>query len=1171
MAGDSFVHLHVHSEYSMLDGAAHIGPLVDEAARQGMPAVAVTDHGNVFGAFEFWKAAKDAGVKPIIGTEAYLTPGTHRSERTRVRWGDGSRDDVSGAGAYTHLTLLAETTDGMHNLFRLSSLASMEGQYFKPRMDRELLSTYGTGLIATTGCPSSEVQTRLRLGQYEEARQAAADFRDIFGRENYFCELMDHGLGIEKRVMGDLIRLAGDLGLSLVATNDLHYVSAADATSHAALLCVQSGSTMNDPNRFKFDADEFYLKTATQMRDLFRDYPSACDNTLMIAERCTVEFDTTANYMPRFPVPDGETEESWLVKEIERGLAHRYPEGVSRQVRERAEYETNVIIQMGFAGYFLVVADFIQWAKKNGIRVGPGRGSGAGSMVAYALTITGLDPLVHDLIFERFLNPDRVSMPDFDVDFDDRRRGEVIRYVTDKYGDDRVAQIVTYGTIKAKQALKDSARVLGHSFSMGERITKAMPPTVSGKDIPLGGIFDPDHPRYAEAGDVRALIESDPEVRAVYDTATGLENLKRHWGVHAAGVIMSSEPLQDVIPLMKREQDGQIITQFDYPTCEALGLIKMDFLGLRNLTIISDALDNIRTNRGEEIVLEDLPLDDPGVFALMRRGDTLGVIQFDGDAMRSLLRLAQPDHFEDITAVGALYRPGPMGANSHINYALRKTGQQEIVPIHPELAEPLSEVLGKTYGLIVYQEQVMTIAQVLAGFSLGQADLLRRAMGKKKKAELDKQFEGFSAGMRANGYSQEAVQTLWDILLPFSDYAFNKAHSAAYGLLSYWTAYLKAHYPAEYMAALLTSVGESRDKMALYLGETRRMGIRVLPPDVNESIRYFAAVGEDIRFGMEAIRNVGGTVVEQIIAAREGTRFEGFHDFLRKIPQEAANKRAVESLIKAGAFDSFGHPRRALDAIHKEAVDAVASVKREEARGQFDLFAGLNDDEGFNELAVDIPEISEWPRREKLSLERDMLGLYVSDHPLSGMEKTLSRHSDTAIARLIGENLPEDGAHVKIAGLVTQVQHRVAKASGNPYSIVRVEDLGADINVMFLGKTHELYSTALEQDAVVSVAARVSIRDDGVSLRANSAEVIAAQGELDDRPFTMVMPETAATEYRITELRDILERHPGQTVPHLKLRRTGSIIHFELPRYPVNVTADLYAEVKALLGANSIE
>src|SRR5690606_25886474 len=604
------------SDLSMLDGAARVTDLMKEVAAQGMPAIAVTDHGNNFGSFDFWSQAKAAGVKPIIGTEAYLTPGTHRTDKTRVRWGDGGEDDVSGAGAYTHMTLLAETTEGMHNLFRMSSLASIEGYYFKPRMDRELLQRYGKGIIATTGCPSGEVQTRLRLGQYEAAREAAAEFRDIFGRDNFFVEIMDHGLGIERRVMGELIRLAKDLGLPLVATNDLHYTHAADAAAHEILLCVQSGSTMADPKRFKFDSQEFYLKSPAEMRQLFRDHPEACDNTLLIAERCNVEFNTNANYMPRYPVPEGETEESWFVKEVERGLHARYPDGIPDEVRKQADYEVGVITQMGFPGYFLVVADFINWSKDNGIRVGPGRGSGAGSMAAYAMRITDLDPLQHGLIFERFLNPDRVSMPDFDVDFDERRRGEVIDYVTRKYSGEtpdafKVAQIVTYGTIKAKQALKDSGRVLGFPFSMGEKLTKAMPPTIMGKDIPLGGIVDPDHPRYKEAGDFRALLDTDPDARTVFETARGLEGLKRQWGVHAAGVIMSSEPLIDIIPLMKREQDGQIVTQFDYPAAEALGLIKMDFLGLRNLTIIDDALDNIEANRGFRPVLENLTLDDP--------------------------------------------------------------------------------------------------------------------------------------------------------------------------------------------------------------------------------------------------------------------------------------------------------------------------------------------------------------------------------------------------------------------------------------------------------------------------------------------------------------------------------------------------------------------------------
>ncbi|MFT4124231.1 MAG: DNA polymerase III subunit alpha [Microbacteriaceae bacterium] len=1172
-SGDSFVHLHVHTEYSMLDGAARIGGLIDAAVQAGMPGIAVTDHGNMFAAFEFWRTATAAGITPIIGTEAYITPGTARGDKTRVRWGrqGQEQDDVGGGGAYTHMTLLAETTEGMHNLFLASSFASKEGYYFKPRMDRELLQRHAKGVIGTTGCVGGEVQTKLRLGLAEEAFRAAGELQDIFGKENFFAEVMDHGIPIERRTMRELIELARRLDMPLLATNDLHYTHAQDAAAHAALLCVQSGSTLDDPNRLKFDADEFYLKSPQQMRQLFRDHPEACDNTLLVAERARVEFDTSANYMPRFPVPEGETEASWFVKEVQAGLERRYPGGIPEQVQRQADYEIGVITQMGFPGYFLVVADFINWSKDNGIRVGPGRGSGAGSMAAYAMRITDLDPLRHGLIFERFLNPDRVSMPDFDVDFDDRRRGEVIRYVTEKYGDERVAQIVTYGTIKAKQALKDASRVLGFPFGMGERLTKAMPPTIMGKDIPLHGVVDPAHERYKEAGELRAIIETDAEAKRVFDTALGLEGLKRQWGVHAAGVIMSSDPIDSVIPVMRREQDGQIVTQFDYPAAEALGLIKMDFLGLRNLTIISDALDNIRSNRGVDLDLERLELEDPAAYELLQRGDTLGVFQLDGGPMRSLLRLMKPDNFEDISAVIALYRPGPMGANSHTNYALRKNGQQRITPIHEEFRESLADILDTSYGLIIYQEQVMAIAQRVAGFSLGQADILRRAMSKKKKSELDKQYEGFAAGMRANGYSDAAITTLWDILLPFSDYAFNKAHSAAYGVVSYWTAYLKAHYPAEYMAALLTSVGDSKEKMALYLNECRRMGIRVLPPDVNESIGFFTAVGADIRFGLGAVRNVGFAVVEQIVAARrEKGRFTGFHDFLSKVPVQVTNKRTVESLIKAGAFDSLGDTRRALLEVHEEAIDGIVTQKRNEANGQFGFdFDSLWDEQDASGPAQKVPARPEWAKRDKLAFEREMLGLYVSDHPLAGLEAVLARHHSHDIATLLAGEAVEDGETVTIAGLVTGVQHRIARQSGNQYGIVTVEDFGGEISVMFLGKTYQEFSPALAADSIVVIRGRVATRDDGLNLHAVSLMTPDVGASLGAGPLVISLPEQRATTDVVARLSDVLIRHQGANEVRLKLVRGDTARVFEIP-YPVTVSADLYGELKTLLGPNCL-
>ena len=1161
----------------MLDGAARLGELFDETERLGMPALATTDHGYLFGAFDFWRKATDKGIKPIIGVEAYVTPGTARTDKERVRWGDESqrKDDVSGGGSYTHMTLLSYNNVGMRNLFRASSIASLDSVFGKwPRLDRELLNTYSEGLIATTGCPSGEVQTRLRLGQYREALEAAAEFRDIFGAENYFCELMDHGLDIERRVTGDLLRLAKDLNLPLVATNDLHYTHEHDAKAHEALLAIQSGSTLLEPtydnggSRFAFSGSGYYLKSPREMRELFRDHPDACDNTLLIAERCEVSFNTDANFMPRFPCPPGEDETSWLVKEVDKGLQYRYPGGVPDAVRKQADYELGVITSMGFPGYFLVVADFINWAKNNGIRVGPGRGSGAGSMVAYAMRITDLDPLRHGLIFERFLNPDRVSMPDFDVDFDDRRRSEVIDYVTRKYGDERVAMIVTYGTIKTKQALKDSSRVLGYPFSMGEQLTKALPPAVMAKDIPLADIQNPEAKRYGEAGDFRQLIATDPEAAKVFETALGIEGLKRQWGVHAAGVIMSSDPIIDVIPIMRRFQDGQVITQFDYPTSEGLGLIKMDFLGLRNLTIISDALENIKMNRGIELDLENLELDDAPSYELLARGDTLGVFQLDGGPMRSLLKLMKPDNFEDISAVLALYRPGPMGANAHTDYALRKNGIQEVIPIHPELEEPLKEILGGTYGLIVYQEQVMAVAQKLAGYSLGQADILRRAMGKKKKSELDKQFAGFSQGMQDNGYSMEAVKTLWDILLPFSDYAFNKAHSAAYGVISYWTAYLKAHYAPEYMAALLTSVGDDKDKSAIYLNECRRMGITVLPPDVNESALNFTPVGNDIRFGMGAIRNVGANAVEAMVTARESEgAYTSFKDYLMKVPAVVCNKRTIESLIKSGAFDSLGHHRRALAMIHEEAIDSVITLKRNEAIGQFDLFAGFEEAESEASLSIEIPDLPEWEKKDKLSFERDMLGLYVSDHPLQGLEGLLAQHAEMSITSIIGEDGPQDGAIITIAGMITSLSRRIAKASGNAYARAEIEDLGGSIEVMFFGQVYGPIASVLAEDLIVVVKGRLQKRDDG-AITLNCMELsVPDLSEGLHGPLVITMPTYKATEAVVTELGDVLRTHRGNSEVRLHLQGDTRTEIMGLPVHlRVNPSPSLFGDLKVLLG-----
>ncbi|MFE7564109.1 DNA polymerase III subunit alpha [Kitasatospora sp. NPDC057500] len=1178
---DSFAHLHVHTEYSMLDGAAKNGKLFAEAERQGMPAIAMSDHGNMFGAYEFFHAAAKTGVKPIIGIEAYVAPAS-RFLKKQVFWSPGGQrpsgadgeggKDVSGGGRYTHMTMWAQNATGLRNLFKLSSLASMEGYYMKPRMDRELIAANATGIIATTGCPSGEVQTRLRLGQYDEAVKAAAAYQDIFGKENYFLELMDHGLSIEQDVRADLLRLAKQLDIPLLATNDSHYVTADQADAHDSLLCVGVGKNKDDPNRFKFQGTGYYVKTAEEMRELFRELPEACDNTLAIAERVESyeEVFTYVDRMPQFDVPEGETQASYLRQKIAAGLQHRYGDNPSQEVLDRVELEMGVITPMGFDAYFLVVADICQYGRDNGIPVGPGRGSAAGSMVAYLTGITQLDPLEHDLLFERFLNPERINPPDVDIDFDDRQRDQMVRYVTEKYGSAYTAQVNTFGTIKAKAAVKDANRILGYPFAMGDRITKAMPPDVMGKGVPLADLFNDKHPRYNEGTEIRALYDNEPDVKKIIDTGRGIEGLIRGTGVHAAAVILSSTPLLELIPLHMRDKDGTIITGFDYPSCEAMGLIKMDFLGLRNLGIIDHCIKIVKANRGIDVDIEKIPIDDPTTYQLLARGDTLGVFQLDGGPMRALLKLMKPTEFADISAVSALYRPGPMGMNSHTNYALRKNAQQEIIPIHPELEEPLKDVLGPTYGLIVYQEQVQRAAQVLAGYSLGQADLLRRAMGKKKKEVLEKEFVPFHAGCKERGYSDEAIQAVWDVLVPFAGYAFNKSHSAAYGLVSYQTAYLKANYPAEYMAALLTSVADDKDKMAVYLAECRQMGIRILSPDVNESVVDFTAVGSDVRFGLKAVRNVGVPVIESLVRTREEKgKYTSFPDFLDKVELVVCNKRTVDSLVKAGAFDSLGHTRLSLSTVHESAIDAVTGLKKQQAIGQDDLFGALEADEGGGPgIGLDFELTDrEWPRRQLLSLEREMLGLYVSSHPLDGAEHILSQNRDTSIADLLGSGRTE--GEVRLSGLITAVDRRINKA-GNAWAIITLADRDGSVEVLFFPATYNLMAEQMVEDNVISARGRLNERDGSLSIFGQEITTLdVSSAELGTKPPVQItVPAARITPEIVAELKLALHAHPGD-VP-IRLLTTGwdKDTLYELG-FLVNPDNGLASDIKTLLGNRS--
>ncbi|HXX91982.1 MAG TPA: DNA polymerase III subunit alpha, partial [Acidimicrobiales bacterium] len=882
----SFAHLHTHTEYSMLDGAARLTELVDAAAADGQPALAITDHGNMYGVLDFFALCRAKGINPIIGTEAYMA-GESRHERPvrRGKVDDTGGDVEGGQKLYYHLTLLAESTEGYRNLMRLSSDAYLQGYYMKPRVDWEMLEQNHTGLIATTGCLGGVVLQALLAGDDERAYKLAGRLQDIFGPEHLFVELQDHGLVEQRRTNPGLVSIARRLNAPLVATNDSHYTHRQDAVAHDALLCVQTGARLSDPNRFKFDGEEHYLKSADEMRTVFAELPEACDNTLLVAERAHVEIEFGVNALPEFPVPGEfvgvsyeQRADAYLRHLALEGARGRYGAPLPGTVQARLDYELGVISNMGFSAYFLVVWDLIRHARTTGIRVGPGRGSAAGCCVAYCLEIVDLDPIRYDLLFERFLNPGRKQMPDIDMDFDERYRGEMIRYAAERYGDDRVAQIVTFSTIKARAAVRDAARVLGHDYGVGDRIAKAMPPLIMGRDTPLAACLDKvegHEDGYVAAQSLREMYDTDDVARQVIDVAKGLEGLRRQDGIHAAAVVITKDPLTTYLPIQRKPESGTdpalapIVTQYEMHGVEELGLLKMDFLGLRNLSVIERALDLIERTTGERPDIDAIPLDDEPTFAMLRKGDSIGVFQLEGGPMRSLMRSLAPTSFDDVAALVALYRPGPMAANMHKDYADRKNGRQAVTYLHPDL-EP---ILADTYGLMIYQESVMRVAQRFAGYTLEESDNLRKAAGKKIRSVMQAEREKFVAGCVAQGYGDTLGTKLFDIIEPFADYAFNKSHSYGYGLVAYQTAWLKAHCPVEYLAALLTSVKDDKDRTAVYLGECRAQGIEVLVPDVNRSAAEFTPlVGEDGRrrivFGLAAVRNVGESLVERIVEKR---------------------------------------------------------------------------------------------------------------------------------------------------------------------------------------------------------------------------------------------------------------------------------------------------------------
>jgi len=1155
---DSFVHLHVHTEYSMLDGASRVDGLMQRAAELEMPAVALTDHGVMFGAVDFYKAGQRHGVKPIIGCEIYMAPGSRFTKGNR-RQGDEP---------YYHLTLLAENDTGYRNLMKLVSRAYLEGYWYKPRADRELLAEHADGLIALSGCLGAEVNQQLLAGNRQAAVEAAAWHRDVFGDRGYFIELQDHGIDEQHATNGELIAIAKELSLPMVVTNDSHYTDQGDAEAHDVLLCIQTGSQLSDPDRFKFKGDQFYVKSAAEMQALFPDHPETWRNTLEIGERCNVTLEFGKHHLPRFPVPAGTTEASELRRKVYEGAERRYGTPLGADVRDRLEMELGVIEQMGFPAYFLIVADLCDHARQTGIRLGPGRGSAAGCAVAYCTGITDLDPIEHGLIFERFLNPERISMPDIDLDFDERRRGEMIRYARERYGDDRVAQIVTFSTIKAKAAIKDAARVLGYPYGFGDRLTKMMPPPVMGKDYPLAKARE-------LSGELRAAWENEPDAQKVLDTALSLEGLRRQHSIHAAGVVIAGEPITEHCPVLRVEADGEIVTQYDGGMVEDIGLLKMDFLGLRNLTVISDALEHIKASTGQSIVIEDVGLDDPKTYAMLAEGDTDGVFQLDSPGMKALVRQLKPDRFDDIVALLALYRPGPMSANLHTSYAERKHGRQVVDYPHPDL----TEILEPTYGILVYQEQVLEIAKSIAGFSLGEADMLRRAIGKKKAKEMEAQKSKFLDGCVAKGYEARLGQKLWDLIEGFADYAFNKSHSAGYGLVSYQTGWLKANYPVEYMAALLTSVKNHKDRLPLYLHTCRTMGLTVLPPDVNTSELDFApaplSAGDDtkaIRFGLSAVRQVGEAVVESILEARrKHGPFTDFADFCDKVDASCLNKRTLEALIKAGAFESLStpdrpHPRKGLLLAFEGIVEQALARKRAEAEGQFSLFDGVGADPSSEIIeTVAIPTV-EYDRSEKLSAEREMLGLYVSDHPLFGLERLLKDVSDGSIPELLAG---AGGGSVTAAGILTGKQKKFTK-KGEPYVTGTLEDLEGGVEVMFFPTVFQAAADLLVDDAILCVRGRLDNGDPPklIAMDVSVPDTTDATGA----PVTLTLAPQQCTPNVISRLKSVLAEHPGVVPVHLALRngdaRTTRLRLSD--NLCVTRTAGLYAELKSLLGSDAV-
>jgi DNA polymerase-3 subunit alpha len=1104
----SFVHLHVHTEYSLLDGASRIGSLVQRAKELDMPAIAITDHGSMYGIVDFYKQAKKQGIKPIIGCEVYVAPRS-RKERNMVE-----------GEAYYHLVLLAETDEGYRNLIELVSRANTEGFYYKPRVDKELLSIYSKGLICLSACIAGEIPAWILKGNISAAEALVQEYIDIFGKDNFFLELQDHGIPEQKKVNKLLIEMSRKFGVGLVATNDLHYINKKDAECHDVLLCIQMGKTVDDTSRMKFSSDEFYLKSFSEMAQLFGEYPEALANTCRIAERCNVTLDFGNLYLPEFPVPEGLTANDYLEQLCREQLVVRYRE-VTPEINARLEFELGVIVKMDYSGYFLIVWDFINYARKQEIPVGPGRGSAAGSIVAYLLGITNIDPIAYGLLFERFLNPERVTMPDIDIDFCYVNRGKVIEYVSARYGADRVAQIITFGTMAAKGAIRDVGRALNMPYGEVDRIAKMVPNELG---ITLRRALE-------ISSDFRAAYENETMVSKLLDLAMAVEGLPRHASTHAAGLVISKEPLTHYVPL-QNSAEGFLTTQYDKDKVEELGLLKMDLLGLRTLTVIGDTIKLVQESRGIKIDIDNIPFDDPKVGAMLTNGDTAGVFQLESSGITTLVKDLKPECFADLIPLVALYRPGPLGSGMVEDFINGRHGKKTVTYMHP-LLEP---ILSDTFGVILYQEQVMQIASVMAGFTLGQADLLRRAMGKKKHDVLDAQRENFLQGASERGIDRKMAGEIFDLMAHFADYGFNKSHSAAYALVAYQTAYLKANYPQEFMAALLSSVMGTNEKIGSYIETCRQMGIAILPPDINASQSSFSVDDNGIRFGLAAVKNVGENAIQNMVAARDANgKFESLVDLCTKVDMRLINKRVLESLIKCGAFDSLGAKRSQLLAVLERAVDMAAVRQRDKVSGQIGLFCEetLNDAD-----EISLPDIPEIPKDQLLVLEKEITGFYVTGHPLDAYRDKMN--SFTPLAELINGEYG-DGKAVKVAGLIISAK-RITTRNGGMMCFIALEDFTEQIEIVVFPKTFDKFNKNLLPDTPVRVSGRLSMSDDKAKVIAEDIQLLGDSENIEVRLKISKQQESGEV---FEQLKEVFKYYPGSTVVFLHLVDSRRVIKTE--------------------------